>query len=111
MSGIQYDLLLRNGRVIDPANHMDQRADVADIFVGFRFLPDQDLKDPHISPDLLIVGTGHEVTDVRRSLLAVSVHASVSLLEDHQRPGNIKMDHAMAEIVQVDAFRRHIAGY
>ena len=29
MSGIQYDLLLRNGRVIDPANHMDQRADVA----------------------------------------------------------------------------------
>ena len=29
MSGIQYDLLLRNGRVIDPANRMDQCADVA----------------------------------------------------------------------------------
>ena len=29
MNGIPYDLLLRGGRVIDPANHMDQRADVA----------------------------------------------------------------------------------
>ncbi|SAD89370.1 Uncharacterised protein [Enterobacter cloacae] len=40
--------------------------------------------------------------------LSVAVNTSVTLLEYHQRPRNIEVNHFMAEVMQVDTFRRHI---
>ena len=63
MIGIQYDLLLRNGRVIDPVNHMDQRADVAirdGKIVGVGpALPGEAIKAIDVSGFIVKIGRAH----------------------------------------------------
>ena len=82
---------------------------VADILVSFGFFPNQHLQDAHISADLFIRGAGNHIANIRRGLLPVSIHTAVSLLENHQRPRNVKVNHPVAEIVQVDSLRCDIA--
>ena len=47
---------------------------------------------------------------MRGVLLAVAVDAAVALLEDHERPGDVEVDHPVAEEVEVDALRGHVGG-
>ena len=51
-----------------------------------------------------------EIGDLWLAFLAVAVDAAVALLEHHQRPRDIEVDHPVGQEVQVDAFGRDVGG-
>lgn len=44
----------------------------------------------------------NKVKNVWRFLLTVAVDPAISLLKHHERPGDVKMDQMMAEIMKID---------
>ena len=58
--------------------------------------------------DFLHLRLGEQIEDLRFLRLAVAIHAPVALLKDHQRPWQVKMDEAVAEVVEIQALRRHV---
>ena len=60
------------------------------------------------SPRIFSTGFCEEVDDQRLVRLPVAVDAAVALLEHHQRPRQIEVHEAMAEVMQVQALRRHV---
>jgi hypothetical protein len=51
-----------------------------------------------------VLGHGQHVADLGHLELAIPVNATVALLKDHQRPGDIEVDEPVRLIVQVQAF-------
>ena len=81
--------------------HEDRR--VADVLVGLFVLFHQHFEDAGVAPDRWIGALGQQVDDYGRGGLAVAVHPAVALLEDHQGPGQVEVDQAVALVVEVDA--------
>ena len=81
---------------------------VADILLRLFVFIDQHFQHTHITVDLRFTGFSQQVTDLWLVFLPVAVNTSVTLLEYHQRPRNIEVNHFMAEVVQVNTFRRDI---
>jgi len=55
-----------------------------------------------------VQGLGEQVDDARLVLLAIAVDAAVALLEGHQGPGHVEVDHPVAEVVQIQTFSSHV---
>ena len=64
-----------------------------------------------VTLNLCITRINHHETDIRLFTLPVTINASVTLLEHHQRPWSIEMDESVAQIVQVQTFGSHIGSH
>ena len=84
---------------------------IADILTRLVFLLLQNLKDMRVTLNLCITRANHHETDIRLFALPVTINASVTLLEHHQRPRGVEMDEPVAQIVQVQAFGSHVGGH
>lgn len=51
-----------------------------------------------------------QIVNQGRLRLTVAIDAAIALLQGNRRPGNVKMDHKMAEVVQVHPSEDHIGG-
>ena len=99
---------MRNGPLGDPlllvdVVHVHEHGRIADVPVCLLVLLHQDFEDARVAPNRRIGALGHQVDDPRRGGLAVAIHPAVSLLEDHQRPGQVEVNQAVALVMQVDA--------
>ena len=81
---------------------------IPDAVAGRLVLLDQLLKDPDIAADLRLDRLRDEVPDMRLPILAVPVDAPVALLEGQEGPGKVEVDQLVREVVQVQAFGRHV---
>lgn len=81
---------------------------VADVLAGLGIFIDENFQHAGITTHTWVGAFAEQVTDQRLTLLAVAVNTAVALLEDHQRPGDVEVDHPVAEMVQVDTFRGDI---
>ena len=68
----------------------------------------QDFEDAQVALDFVGGGLGEQVNDLRLVLLAVAVHPAIALLEDHERPRQVEVHQAVAEVVQVQALAGHV---
>ena len=82
---------------------MQEGCRITKILVSLLVLCPQDLEDPQIPFDTLDACLCVEVGNSRLTCLTISVNAAISLLKDHQRPGEIEVDQSMAKIVQIQA--------
>ena len=64
-----------------------------------------------VTLNLCITRVNHHETNIRLFTLPITVDASVTLLEHHQRPWSVEMDESVAQIVQVQTFRGHVGGH
>ncbi|SAX68450.1 Uncharacterised protein [Klebsiella pneumoniae] len=69
---------------------------------------DQHFQYAHIAIDLWFAGLSKQIADLGLMFLPIAVNTPVTLLEYHQRPRNIKVNHFVAKVMQVDPFRCHI---
>ena len=76
---------------------------VADVLAGLAVFLDQHVEHTQVTPNGGVGGLGQQVADLWLALLAIAVDAAISLLEHHQRPRDVEVHHAVAEVVQVDA--------
>ncbi len=87
-----------------------ERGRVADVLHGLLVLLDEELEDARVALDLLARAVGHEVDDLRRLLLPVAVDPAVALLEHHERPRHVEVDHPVREVVEVDPLGGDVGG-
>ena len=97
-----------NGPLRDPlflvdVMHVHEHGRVADVPVCLLVLLHQDFQDARVPPDCRIGALGHQVDDLRFGDLTVAIHAPISLLKDHQRPGQVEVNQTVALVMQVDA--------
>ena len=80
------------GNVIDA----HERGRVADVLRGLLVLLDEQFEDARVALDLRVGALCGEINDLRLLFLAVTVDATVALLEHHQRPRDVEVDHPVA---------------
>ena len=80
---------------------IEEHRGVAQFLGRLLVFPFENFQDAQVAPDLIGGGFREEVDDLRLMFLTVSVHASVALLEYHQRPGQVEMHDPMAKVVEV----------
>ena len=88
--------------------HIQEGRWVTQVEVGLLVFALQNFQNAQVAANFLVHGFGEQVNDVRLVLLAIAVHTAIALLEGHQRPWQVKVDQAVAEVVQVQAFAGHI---
>ena len=80
---------------------------LACVFVLFN----EELQNARVAEELRVLLFGRdrlEVADERLLRLTVAVHAAVTLLEGHERPGDVEVNEPVAETMQVQAFARDV---
>ena len=85
-----------------------QKRGITDVLKCLFFLFNENSYNAHIALDSLVLAWNHHIANIRTFFLTVTVNSSVSLLEHHKWPRNIKMDKTMAKIMKVKTFRCNI---
>ena len=93
---------------LDDVMDVHEGGRIADVPVRLFVLLLEHFEDAHVAADRLVGAPGDEVDDPGLALLAVAVDPAVALLEHHERPRHVEVDQAVALVVQVDAFGRHV---
>ncbi|MNP15231.1 hypothetical protein D3C76_1075810 [compost metagenome] len=73
-------------------------------------LINQDFQIAQITTNVLIARQSEQIANLRRMDLTIAIHPAISLLEDHQRPGNVEVNKAVSLVMQVETFGSHIRG-
>ena len=68
--------------------------------MDFLLLVFQFFDDGEIIADVRVLRLSHKVVDVGLVLLSVAVNTTVALFEGNQAPGNVVVEHDVAEVVQ-----------
>src|SRR5690606_6221787 len=84
--------------------HFHEGGWVADVLVGLGVLFLEDFQNRQIPLDSGVVTEVDAVRDDRLFVRAVAVHPTVALVEDYQRPGQVKMHQPVGQVVKVDTF-------
>ena len=87
---------------------MQEGGGITEVLVSLLVLCLKDFENAEVAFDSFNPGLGEKIGDPWALLLAEPVHTPVPLLEDHERPGQIEVDQAMAEVVEVEPFGGHI---
>ena len=81
---------------------------IANIFQRLLLLSNQYFNNTYIALDTLIIAFHKHIANIGTLLLTIAIDTTVSLLEHHQRPGNVKVNQAMTQIMQVQALGSNI---
>ena len=84
--------------------HVQESGGVTEVQVGLLILGLENFQDAQVAAHARVGGLGEEVDDLRLVLLAIAIHATVTLLEHHERPRQIEVHQPVAEVMQVEAF-------
>jgi hypothetical protein len=87
---------------------VEKRSRVPEVQVRLLIFLLQDLQDTQVAADLVNVRRSKQIKNLRLLRLPIAIHAPVALLKDHQRPWQVKMDKAMAEVMQIQSLGGHI---
>ena len=88
----------------------EQRGGLTERLVGLMLTFEQPGEDPDVAGAVRMIGLEHERPDVGAVGLAVTVDATVSLLDGDERPRKIEMNQMVTFAVKVHTLRCHVAG-